>query len=200
MLIHAALPASRVNGPGTRAVVFVQGCLLDCPGCWNPQTHEFQGIERPLSELAHWLLKLQAANLIEGVTFSGGEPAHQIADVVELIERLKGAAPDLSVGMFSGYSEQELEAGSFSTRNPTDSASRARLWSRLRVMLDFAVLGRFNHRLPALDPMRTSKNQRLRLYSTRYTDADFEAPHVEVTIEPHGLVEITGFPVSGLPG
>ena len=30
MLIHAILPASRANGPGLRAVVFVQGCSLNC--------------------------------------------------------------------------------------------------------------------------------------------------------------------------
>jgi len=32
-------PLSLVNGPGKRAVVWVQGCTLGCPGCFNPQTH-----------------------------------------------------------------------------------------------------------------------------------------------------------------
>ena len=107
--------------------------------------------------------------------------------------------PDLSIGMFSGYSEQELQAGSYWTRDSLDQAMRAHRWSELQGLLDFAVLGRFNHRLPLLDPLRTSRNQQLHLYSTRYSEADFEAPQVEVMIEPHGLVEITGFPVSGLP-
>jgi anaerobic ribonucleoside-triphosphate reductase activating protein len=198
--IHAQLSDSRANGPGLRAVFFVQGCRLGCTGCWNPQTHAFNGTERPVKELAEWFRALQAASLIEGVTFSGGEPTHQIGELVELAERLRGGVRDLSLGMFSGYSEHELEAGSYWTRDPMDRAARVHRWSELRDLLDFAVLGRFNHRLPTLDPMLTSKNQRLRLYSTRYTDADFDAPHVEVTIEPHGLVEITGFPVSGLPG
>lgn len=199
MLIHALFPASHVNGPGNRAVVFVQGCRLGCAGCWNPQTHAFKGADWSVPELAEWLCARQAANLIDGVTFSGGEPTHQIGEVVELIKGLRRGMPDLSIGMFSGYSEQELQAGSYWTRESLDRATRTHRWEALRGLLDFAVLGRFNHRLPLLDPLRTSRNQQLHLYSTRYSEADFEAPQVEVMIEPHGLVEITGFPVSGLP-
>jgi anaerobic ribonucleoside-triphosphate reductase activating protein len=199
MLIHALFHASHVNGPGNRAVVFVQGCRLGCAGCWNPQTHEFKGADWSVPELAEWLCARQAANLIDGVTFSGGEPIHQIGEVVELIKGLRRGMPDLSIGMFSGYSEQELQDGSYWTRDSLDRAMRAHRWSELQGLLDFAVLGRFNHRLPTRDPLRTSRNQQLHLYSTRYSEADFEAPQVEVMIEPHGLVEITGFPVSGLP-
>jgi len=38
--LHAFLPRSRANGPGWRSVVWVQGCSLGCPGCFNPQTHD----------------------------------------------------------------------------------------------------------------------------------------------------------------
>ena len=55
MLIHALFPASHVNGPGNRAVVFVQGCRLGCASCWNPQTHEFKGADWSVPELAEWL-------------------------------------------------------------------------------------------------------------------------------------------------
>ena len=43
--LHAFLPRSRANGPGVRAVIWVQGCSLGCPGCFNPQTHAFSGGE-----------------------------------------------------------------------------------------------------------------------------------------------------------
>jgi len=45
MLVHAIMPASRVNGPGLRCVVFVQGCNLGCSKCWNYYTHDFRGTE-----------------------------------------------------------------------------------------------------------------------------------------------------------
>ena len=41
MLIHSMLPRSAVNGPGERGVVWLQGCALHCPGCWNSSTHRF---------------------------------------------------------------------------------------------------------------------------------------------------------------
>jgi anaerobic ribonucleoside-triphosphate reductase activating protein len=45
MLIHGFLGASRVNGPGMRAVLYFQGCSLRCKSCWNPKSHPFTGVE-----------------------------------------------------------------------------------------------------------------------------------------------------------
>ena len=36
-------PESFVDGPGIRLTVFTQGCHHNCPGCQNPQTHDFEG-------------------------------------------------------------------------------------------------------------------------------------------------------------
>ena len=41
--IHAIEPRSRANGPGVRFVVWLQGCTLGCPGCFNPSTHAAAG-------------------------------------------------------------------------------------------------------------------------------------------------------------
>jgi anaerobic ribonucleoside-triphosphate reductase activating protein len=43
--IHHILPASQANGPGWRAVLWLQGCTLACPGCFNPGTHTNDGGE-----------------------------------------------------------------------------------------------------------------------------------------------------------
>src|ERR1035438_2172467 len=56
MLIHAILPASRVNGPGLRAVLFVQGCSLACKECWNIRTHPFKGNDVPVANVLDRLL------------------------------------------------------------------------------------------------------------------------------------------------
>ena len=57
MLIHSMLPRSAVNGPGERAVVWLQGCALHCPGCWNRSTHRFDSARtRPVEEVGEWIL------------------------------------------------------------------------------------------------------------------------------------------------
>jgi len=43
MLIHGFVPVSRANGPGRRAVLWFQGCNLNCPECWNQASHSFEG-------------------------------------------------------------------------------------------------------------------------------------------------------------
>ena len=64
--LHAFLPRSRANGPGTRAVIWVQGCSLGCPGCFNPKTHAFSGGEEvPVEELFQRIVELGPA--IEGI-------------------------------------------------------------------------------------------------------------------------------------
>ena len=74
MFLHAFVPASRANGPGLRAVVYFQGCSLQCAGCWNPSTHKFRGMEVTVLEMAQRLEEASRLEPLEGVTFSGGEP------------------------------------------------------------------------------------------------------------------------------
>jgi len=199
MLIHAQIDASRVNGPGLRAVLFVQGCLLGCRSCWNRATHPFSGADHPVDDIAAWILKLHRDTGIEGVTLSGGEPMHHADELCELAERVHAAAPGLSLSMFSGYYEHELNAGRYWTRANLTTDDRSQLWRRLRARLDFAVLGRYLANRATHAPLRTSSNQSLRLFTARYTEADFAEPEVEVTIDPAGLVQLTGFPTAGIP-
>jgi anaerobic ribonucleoside-triphosphate reductase activating protein len=199
MLIHAQIDASRVNGPGRRSVLFAQGCLLDCPSCWAKSTHPFTGTDRSVDDLADWLLRLNRDTGIEGITFSGGEPMHQIDSLCELADRVHAAAPGLSFGMFSGYYERELDTGRYWTRTNLTADDRSRLWRRLCARLDFAVLGRYLATRATHAPLRNSANQSLRLFTARYTDADIAQPEIEITIDPAGLVQLTGFPTAGIP-
>ena len=69
--LHAVEPRSAANGPGTRFVIWFQGCTIGCPGCFNPLTHSTRtnrlvGIEALVGQV------LEHAERIEGVTISGG--------------------------------------------------------------------------------------------------------------------------------
>jgi len=136
---------------------------------------------------------------IEGVTFSGGEPMQQALDLLGLIRLLKRARPEISIGMYSGYTLRELDCGRFWTRHGIAQEARRRIWEDIKQHLDFAVLGRFVAARPSKFPMRTSANQALRLFSGRYREDHFKPLEFEVHIEVQGLVQITGFPLAGLP-
>jgi anaerobic ribonucleoside-triphosphate reductase activating protein len=198
MLLHALIPASRANGPGPRAVLFFQGCSLGCVGCWNPKTHVFQGAEITVDAAARKVLKAHTEHSLDGITFSGGEPMQQADSLLALMHSLRQQAPELSFGMFSGYAEHELDQGQYWVRGDGSSKQhRKRLWQEIRGCLDFAILGRFNQAQPSNLPLRTSRNQVLRVFTDRYSLADFSEQLTEVSIKEDGQVEVTGFPILG---
>src|SRR5258708_5611758 len=113
---HTVMKNSLGNGPGRRAVVWLQGCELGCDGCWNPTTHTHDaGSETSVDELASRIASAYQAHSVQGITISGGEPLHQVPDVIRLIALLKQQVPLLSAGLFTGYTEAELNRGSFHT-------------------------------------------------------------------------------------
>ena len=81
--ISKTLSHSRANGPGTRAVIWVQGCTIGCDGCYSQSTHPHRKIHLvdPLV-LAKWVCSIEG---IEGVTISGGEPFEQSEALVKFL-------------------------------------------------------------------------------------------------------------------
>lgn len=102
-------PESIVDGRGFRYTVFVQGCPHNCPGCQNPQTHDFHGgYPMPVEKL---LGEIKQNPLLRGVTFSGGEPFSQAEGLAKLAERIK-AETKLDITAYSGWTyEQLLQSG-----------------------------------------------------------------------------------------
>ena len=199
MLLHAFVPWSRANGPGMRAVIYFQGCSIGCEKCWNPGSHKFLGEGVSVLSVVRRVEETGRSAALEGVTFSGGEPMQQAAAVAELMSEIRNAVPGASLGMFTGYTEDELAAGRYVTRPRSSAEGRRDLWRIVRAQLDFAVMGRYEHSEPSAEPLRTSRNQRLVLFSARYQESDFGPQLVEVSIERGGSSVITGFPVLGIP-
>ena len=199
MLLHAFVPASRANGPGLRAVVYFQGCNLNCAGCWNFLTHSFDGPEVSVAEVVNAVLEAHRRGPLEGITFSGGEPMQQASALLVAMMEIRKAAPVLRFGMFTGYTEAELAAGTYFTREAVAVEEKQAVWRRIRGYLDFAVMGRYNYALPSREPLRTSRNQKLVLFTGHYSESDFGPQLVEISIDTGGKTVLTGFPVLGVP-
>ena len=95
---------SIVDGEGYRYTIFTQGCPHHCFGCQNPQTHDFQGGR--LVEPAKLLREILDNPLLEGVTFSGGEPFCQSGLLAELAVELHQSG--LTIWCYTGYSFEDL--------------------------------------------------------------------------------------------
>lgn len=85
--ISGTEPQSIVDGPGIRYVIFTQGCERDCYGCHNPQTHDILGGR--LVNIDKLYNDIIRDPLIQGITFSGGEPLLQIIPLLNLTRKLK---------------------------------------------------------------------------------------------------------------
>lgn len=97
---------SIVDGPGLRLAVFTQGCPHHCPGCHNSQALDFDGGN--LMDTAFLLEKIKANPLLDGVTFSGGEPFVQPLPLLELGRAVKELG--LNLWIYTGYTWEELAA------------------------------------------------------------------------------------------
>ena len=95
---------SIVDGPGLRFTIFVQGCPHRCKGCHNPQTHDFKG--GTLADTEELLEKIRRNPLLDGVTFSGGEPFCQALPLAEIGKNVH--ALGLNTITYTGYTFEEL--------------------------------------------------------------------------------------------
>lgn len=175
--IHILEPASRVNGPGLRAVIWLQGCSLGCPGCFNPETHTIHGGKPyPIEKLMTWLRT--DARLIDGLTISGGEPLQQIFPLLTLLENIR-LELRLPVILFTGYSWDEVQ------KMPEAK--------RLLQFLDVVIAGRFILDQRIANQMIGSTNKTVHFITARYQPADFKTvPPAEVIISPTGEVRLSG--------
>ena len=120
---------SLVNGPGMRRVFFSQGCKHNCKGCFNPDTHSFDGgEEKDMDELIKDVL---SNPMIRGVTFSGGDPFERPVEFAYMGEAFKKNG--LNIWSYTGYT-YEFIVSHFNEKPE---------WRRLINTLDVLVDGEF---------------------------------------------------------
>lgn len=139
---------SIVDGEGIRMVVWMQGCIHNCPGCHNKSTHSLTGgFEMSIDELKG---QIKSANHHDGITLTGGDPLLQVAQSLEIAKFAKEEG--LNVWCYTGFTyEQLLMMGK---RNP--------LILELLENIDVLIDGKFVQEEKSSDLMfRGSANQRI---------------------------------------
>lgn len=141
-LLHHSL----VNGEGCRTTLFVTGCRNNCEDCHNKELQDYNyGKDIPLYTVYNEIMS--DLPLIDGVTFSGGEPFDKELELTALGRLLKEKS--VNIWSYSGYTFEEI------LRNPM----KANLLSIIDVLVD----GKFDKTLTGNGDLlyRGSSNQRI---------------------------------------
>jgi anaerobic ribonucleoside-triphosphate reductase activating protein len=172
---------SEVNGPGCRAVVWVQGCMRECPGCFNPESWSFE-INQLISvdSLAH---KILGNPRNTGVTFSGGEPFWQAPALAALARKLKAAG--LNVMSFTGFSLEHLQ-------HEYAPAGAQDLLTQLDILIDGPYIE--SRAIHSPDSPVSSSNQRVHVLNPAFKDKiTWASDQIEVHILKDGRRIVTGY-------
>ena len=95
---------SIVDGEGIRSVIWFQGCSHNCPGCHNPETHDFNAGE--IVSLEEMKAQIDELEFQAGVTFSGGDPMMQVEALTELASYVHEKG--MNVWVYTGFTFEEL--------------------------------------------------------------------------------------------
>ncbi len=136
---------SAVDGPGLRLVIFAQGCPHMCKGCHNKSTWPTIGGRSVYYPEIKTLIE---DSIINGVTFSGGEPFEQSEGFSYIARQIKKDFPNIDIVSYSGYTYEEI----ISDENK----------NKLLKEVDYLIDGKFILELKTFDlPFRGSSNQRI---------------------------------------
>lgn len=139
---------SIVDGPGLRFTIFTQGCPHHCKGCHNPQTHDFNGGKIETTE--NLISRITANPLLDGVTFSGGEPFCQCKPLYHMGKILKEKGYNIIA--YTGYTFEYL----------LKNADSSNFYLELLGICDYLVDGRFEEdKKSYMLKFKGSSNQRI---------------------------------------
>ncbi len=179
--IMGYVDGSEVNGPGSRAVVWLQGCIRECSGCFNSSSWSFD--INQLISVEQLAQKIISNPHNQGVTFSGGEPFWQAPALTELAKKVKAAG--LNLMSFTGFTLEKLQA-------PYAPAKSQELLAQLDILIDGPFVESLAINAP--DSLVSSRNQRVHIFNPALQNQmTWASDQTEIHVLQDGSRIITGF-------
>ena len=104
-------PIDTANGPGCRVSLFVSGCSLHCPGCFNEKAWDFN-YGKPFGISAqNKILELLMPDYIRGLSILGGNPTDKDNEyeLTRFVERVRSYYEDRKdIWLWSGHTWEQL--------------------------------------------------------------------------------------------
>ena len=156
MNVGEIILADCANGSGIRVSVFVSGCTNRCPGCFQPETWDFDYGKPYDDAMEQRIIDELKKPYYRGLTLLGGEPFEPSnqRELVKLIRRVRKELPAKDIWMYTGFTyEDELAPGGTKHTEVTDEILNS---------IDVLVDGRFVLEKKNLAlRFRGSENQRI---------------------------------------
>jgi anaerobic ribonucleoside-triphosphate reductase activating protein len=180
MRIARIIDKTEAEGPGLRFTIWLQGCPHHCIGCYAKDMWPFEGGTQMSIDEIFGRIK-SVSNEIEGVTFLGGEPLAQAAELSKLLKKIKNIG--LSVTIFTGYVYEYIER--YGSKDQKEVLK----------MTDLLIDGPYDEKKRNFTrPLVGSDNQRFLFLTERYSMKDIEklVNRIEVRIDPLGVIRMNG--------
>lgn len=147
------------NGLGWRVSLFVSGCSLHCPGCFNQRAWDFNCGKPFTVGTQNKILELLKPDHIRGLSLLGGNPTEpeNEEELIPFVKRVKQFYPDKDIWLWTGHTMEELVPRK----------------DKLIWLCDVVIDGRFedDKKDPSL-AFKGSSNQRMWANSSKWANVD----------------------------
>ncbi len=105
MYLGEILKADTANGIGMRVTIFVSGCTNKCPGCFQPETWDFEYGRLYTPEMEQMIMDELGKDYYDGLTLLGGDPMEESNQrgLLPLVERVKKELPGKTIWAYTGF-------------------------------------------------------------------------------------------------
>ena len=143
------------DGEGVRVSLFVSGCRNCCPGCFQPETWNFNYGKEFTADTIREILEALKPSHIQGFSLLGGDPFEEENQevLIEVLELIKETYPEKDIWCWTGYLYEDLIEGGKKHTEYTD---------KMLKLTDVLIDGPFiQEKKNLMLKFRGSENQRL---------------------------------------